>query len=1263
MSQPTSLFVGLLLTALTLQTTLHAAPATAQSQTQSQTQPQTTASSVEREFDRLIREIATETSDVIALAKAHELEQLRSYLPQQTYAERTTELARTTRSPLAAFVLYRHAARARLEVGDHSHGLRGETGPLASQGCLTAWSLVGPFENAAMRGFRTRLGPETGDAGPYYGKMTSIDWRPAENLHQFCQLNLNQAVQPATAAVSFMATQIQSPRARKATLLLGAQGAYRVWLNGQLIGERTEERGLGIDNDAWNLTLNKGENHLLLKMASSGQGGLGAIARIVDPKSAKPITDLTQSATWTPRPVNDPAATKTSELSPNAIGVLARIRAATETNPNTRPVLQQKAAWLWKLQQPDDTATPWRDVAERLLATEAETSKNKLTPRDIAQSAELFTDHWRRLELLTHAYNLAPNDPTIGLQLAREYGRGLSQTQEFARRDLLENIVQNHNDYLPARLELADWYARNNLAQHALTLLNAYDAADRMQVAAYTRRLADWHEHSGNKETARELRAHVMQYAQYSGLYTWRHIRELAATGQTEQALEAVARRRQLFPWSMQMHLQEVALLRAANRDEDALNVLDQAIAMLPGDAKLLETRAQLLHATGNVEAAIQSIAQALVLRPQDENLHDFLAFLRPEANRFYEPWMVQNVRELAAQNRPGPFNYDTIVDQTIVRVAHNGLAQSAVQRVERVITPEGVDAARTERIAYQDGDERAEVIRVRVYKADGTISEDFDQWGANSSRKQSTTYNDTAYLNVRANNVEPGDLVEFQYVIYQIANENFRGDYFGDVAYVQNNRPITYVRYAVIYPKTWQLHFRPPALPHTRTDDQFPAHNQSSSENLADKNRVTAFELRNVERVKSDANQPGYTEVFDHILVSNKSTYDEIGRWWWNLVEEQLVVNDEIRQTVQSLTKNLKTDDEKVRAIYNHVAKNTRYLHVGLGIHGWKPYRTTDIMRNRFGDCKDKAALLKVMLEEADIPADLVLVRTRTLGAVEDYPASMHIFNHAITYVPSLDLFLDATAEFNGSHELTSMDQGAQALIVRDGGSTRWLTLPVDQAADNLFRQTFEVDLTGEEPLVRGHIFATGANAVYYRQTLEDPERRDEVLEKQLSAVYPGAKLISATYENLYDLDKPTEIHVTFTGGNLLQTTSGRQFLYPYGAPRDLLSSYARQASRTQAMTLRVPFENNTTMRYRLPANQQFERVPQPTALQSRFGKLNIDYQPQSTESGETLLVEISYSIDTQRIELEDYPEFRKFVSDMTTALNETIGISQPVQ
>jgi len=53
----------------------------------------------------------------------------------------------------------------------------------------------------------------------------------------------------------------------------------------------------------------------------------------------------------------------------------------------------------------------------------------------------------------------------------------------------------------------------------------------------------------------------------------------------------------------------------------------------------------------------------------------------------------------------------------------------------------------------------------------------------------------------------------------------------------------------------------------------------------------------------------------------------------------------------------------------------------------------------------------------------------------VDSQPASLAIFDHAITYVPRLDRYLDGTAEFAGVSELPSQDQGV--MVLRVGGET----------------------------------------------------------------------------------------------------------------------------------------------------------------------------------------------------------------------------------
>ena len=642
------------------------------------------------------------------------------------------------------------------------------------------------------------------------------------------------------------------------------------------------------------------------------------------------------------------------------------------------------------------------------------------------------------------------------------------------------------------------------------------------------------------------------------------------------------------------------------------------------------------------------AVEEAISLRPQTTRYQEFLEHLQPESSRFYEPWLISDLRSLADEADEGSQNYDILVDQQIHQVASNGLGNQFEQRVHRVLHDEGVNGARGMRISYRPGDERVEVLGVRVHKADGTISEDYDEWHRSQTRQSARMYNDRAYVHVRANDVDVGDLVEFRYITHEVANEDFRGDYFGDTRYVQRTRPVALSRYAVHYPEDWDIHFRPPRHDHLRMEDEFPNGQPPEGQ------RVTAFEMSDLPRVHTEDDQPGNTDVYDYILASNKETYDEIAAWWWELIEEQLVVDDAIRDKVVELTQGLDEDSEKLEAIYEYVVRNTRYLHLGLGIHGWKPYRTSTVFRNRYGDCKDKAALLKVMLDEAGIDAEMVLVRTRRLGAVDDYPANMHVFNHAVTYVPSMDLFMDPTAQFNGPYELTQMDQGAQALIVRDGGEGEWLTMPVDEADDNLVREVLEVDLREEVPVMVGQVEAHGDHAVTDRRRLEDPERRDERFEDRLRRRFAGLELQSAEYHDLDALTLPTSIHFQALVPDALRTTGGSAAVYPYVATSELLDSLARAATRRQDLTVRVPYAREAKVRYLLPEDMVVERVPAGRELETPFGEMSIDYEYE----GDELVVHIRYAIGVQRIAREDYSEFRRFVAEMDEALDETIRL-----
>ncbi len=1169
------------------------------------------------------------------LAAAHRIADLGRYFSPAEYSQRLRDLADRQKDPLAGFLLRRQARLADLERGDR--GVSGDDPRFAAeQGCLVDWSLVGPFENSSMQGYFERFGPELGEPGPYTGRLSEVGWRDLNSGHRLCVYNLGSRVHPSTSAAVYLSTNITSEAGGPAQLLVGSHSAYRLWVNGEPVGEREDEFGLGIDAEGWPVDLRDGDNEVLLKLASTGQGGLSFVVRLVDEQE-------TPLAGWTASPHSGPdeAVGEFEEEFVVQGGVKTIIEESAAGDQDQAARLG--AALLWQQLYRRDASTPWRDVAEE-LAGEVEA----LSARQILWLVELFEEHWRRQAVLDEALEHR-DDLLLRWRRAVERGRTMSHMQWEVQRAELAQIIDEAPAFFMAVESLAHWYQDHEGSERALRLVEGWDDPGREEMPAWLRLAADLNEQAGDRRRAAELREKAAATQQMSAAFGWQLVRQAMAEGDRDRALQMVEDYRRSAPWSHNWGLQQARIWRAAGDDARALEIVDELIEEAPGNAYLHMQRGEILVAIGDVDEAMASVQQAIALRPQARQYQEYLEHLQPESSRFYEPWIITGLREMADEVEVGSQTYDVLVDQRIHQVSSNGLARRFEQRANRVLRDEGVGSARQMRVSFQPGDERVEVLGVRVYKADGSISEDYDDWQTGRTRQSARMYNDRAYLNLRANNVDVGDVVEFRYVVHQVANENFRGDYFGAVRYIQQTRPVALSRYAVHYPKGWELHFRHPSLDYKRWDDALP------DDTPADGERIAAFELRDVPRVHTESDQPGHTEVYDYILVSNKATYEEIGQWWWDLIEEQLVVDDRIRQAVAEVTEGRTSPEEKVEAIYEYVVRNTRYLHLGLGIHGWKPYRTSTVMRNRYGDCKDKAALLKVMIEEAGLDAEMVLVRTRRLGRVDDSPASMHVFNHAVTYVPELDLFLDATARFNGPYELTQMDQGAQALIVRDGGSVEWVTMPIDEPDDNLLRQELDIDLRGEVAVISGRVEAHGTSAVNYRRRFEDPERRDELFEAQLGRTFPGAVLLEAEYENLDALTRPTMIRFRAEVPGVLRGSPGAQSVYPVAAPRDLLGAHARQPTRHQDLMFRVPFANEAQVRFTLPDDLAVERIPDDQRVESEFGEMQMSYL--SADDG-SIVVEVRYAIGVQRVPVAQYEEFRQFVAEMDSAINETIRL-----
>ncbi len=288
----------------------------------------------------------------------------------------------------------------------------------------------------------------------------------------------------------------------------------------------------------------------------------------------------------------------------------------------------------------------------------------------------------------------------------------------------------------------------------------------------------------------------------------------------------------------------------------------------------------------------------------------------------------------------------------------------------------------------------------------------------------------------------------------------------------------------------------------------------------LRGRRRLYAWKVRDVPQAHPEPDSPPlYTQV-QSLRLSTAADWREISTWYWKICKPHLDrISPEIAAKTAELTKGLKSRDDKIKAIYRFVSQEIRYM--GLTVEdtspGYEPHDVDLTFRNRYGVCRDKAALLAAMLMEAGIQAFPVLIHA---GAKLDGEVPQPFFNHAITAVEREGndlkgadryILMDSTDE-TSSELFPAYLSNKSFLVAREGGETL-LTSPTPPASANGLRVASRGSVSPDGSIyMKTKIETSGMNDNIYRGGMlrRSPEERRLFFERVLSALSPGSELLS---------------------------------------------------------------------------------------------------------------------------------------------------------
>ena len=282
----------------------------------------------------------------------------------------------------------------------------------------------------------------------------------------------------------------------------------------------------------------------------------------------------------------------------------------------------------------------------------------------------------------------------------------------------------------------------------------------------------------------------------------------------------------------------------------------------------------------------------------------------------------------------------EVLLDRTVVRVHANGLAERFVQRLIHVRSDRAARENQETWVRFEPGRQEVEIRTARVMRraADGRIevSEATRRDERELSEPWYGLYYDARAEIVAFENLRAGDVVEVQYTIADVAYVNALADYFGDFQMIADSFPTRRWDYTLIAPKQRTFYFNRPRLPGLarETEERGPE-------------TVYRFVAAPVPRVESEPSMPGFAEVAPYLHVSTYRTWDDVGHWYWNLVADQMQDDGTLKNAADA---DHGGAHQHLRQGQGHPpsggAKH-RYVGLEFGIHGYKPYRSTQVLSN----------------------------------------------------------------------------------------------------------------------------------------------------------------------------------------------------------------------------------------------------------------------------------------------------------------------------
>lgn len=432
-------------------------------------------------------------------------------------------------------------------------------------------------------------------------------------------------------------------------------------------------------------------------------------------------------------------------------------------------------------------------------------------------------------------------------------------------------------------------------------------------------------------------------------------------------------------------------------------------------------------------------------------------------------------------------------------------------------------------------------------------------------------------------------------------------------------------------------------------------------------KSTIYTYTLENTDAIAKDDNAPGMSYYYPHLLVIAKSytrnntkttlfnSTADLYKWYKSLVDSMDENPSALKDKVNELTANAKTDEEKIKNIYYWVQDNIRYIAFEDGLAGFKPDASQNVFQKRYGDCKGMANLTRQMLKEAGFDARLTWIGTKHIAYNYSIP-SLVVDNHMICtlFKDGKKYFLDGTEKYNSFGEYADRIQGKEVMI-EDGDKFIIEKVPVLTASANkeIYTSTFHVEDEALVGKVSGNMKGESRASFLYGYNNIRKDKKENALQYYISRGDKNFSVSNIITSDLTDRDKTLTMEYNANLKNRVSSFDNEMYV-----DLDYMEEFSnldfKERKRDYEFSFKKDYESVITLE--IPAGYKVSRLPESYTAKNDAYSMNISYE----QKGNTIVYKKRFTINNGTIKKADFQNWNQSIESLKKLYNDQITLTK---